>query len=225
MSIHRPLVFVRSACLLGFLGFACASGPVVVPVRYTASEGPQAIEFEPRPEPSGPVAVNPYTPKRDSEAPHYSWQSATPVKCAADAKPTRLTFSGSVGVFPLLSDAELQQAQAAADAAQASAEQPEADTRASSPDLVVASLRPRFRQCFSHWLEAKTNAEGSVRFALELGCAGNVQAITADAHGVDEPTVMCLFTVVGPAQFDPPANGHATIQVPVVFKNTAATRY
>ncbi len=83
-------------------------------------------------------------------------------------------------------------------------------------------MRPRFRQCFSHWIDEKADAEGSVRFALELGCAGNVQAITADdVRGVDEPTLACLFTVVGPAQFDPPANGHATIQVPVVFKSAA----
>ena len=60
-----------------------------------------------------------------------------------------------------------------------------------------------------------------MRLALELGCAGNVQAISADVHGVDEPTLACLFTVVGPAQFDPPANGHATIEVPVVFKHAA----
>jgi hypothetical protein len=40
-------------------------------------------------------------------------------------------------------------------------------------------------------------------------------------QGVDEPTLECLFTVVAPAQFEPPASGHATIQVPVVFKNAA----
>jgi len=48
-----------------------------------------------------------------------------------------------------------------------------------------------------------------------------VQAISADVQGVDEPTLECLFTVVGPAQFVPPAGGHATLQVPVVFKNAA----
>ncbi|MEP7049834.1 MAG: hypothetical protein ABJB12_05750 [Pseudomonadota bacterium] len=38
-----------------------------------------------------------------------------------------------------------------------------------------------------------------VRFALELGCAGQVQSISAAVH----------------------AAGHANIQVPVVFKNAA----
>jgi hypothetical protein len=224
MYIQRRLVFVCSACALELLGSACASRPEIVPVRYTAAEAPQPIELEPAP--VEPVAANPYAPKRNANGAHYSWQSATPVKCLSNAKPAALSFSGSVGVFPLLSDEELERAQAAADAnaAQANAERPEVDKRVSSPDLVVASLRPRFRRCFSRWLDAKANAEGSVRFALELGCAGNVQAISADAHGVDEPTVACLFTVVGPAQFEPPANGHGSIQVPVVFKNAAAKR-
>jgi hypothetical protein len=144
------------------------------------------------------------------------------MKCAKDAQPAVLTFSGSVGVFPLLSDEELERAQAAleARAAAPSASGPDAEERGSGPDLVVALLRPRFRQCFSHWLDANVDAEGSVRFALDLGCTGNVQAITADVHGVDEPTLACLFTVVGSARFDPPANGHATVQVPVIFKNT-----
>lgn len=223
MSTHRRFLLVPIFCTLGLVSSACAPASEVVPVRYTASEGPQQIEFEPRPVAAAePVAGSPYTPKREADGPHYSWQSASPVKCASNATPAVLTFSGSVGVFPLLSDEELEQAQAAADArvAQANAEQPEADKHTFSPDLVVAALRPRFRQCFSHWLDVGADGEGSVRFALELGCAGNVQAISADARGVDPPTVACLFGVVGSAQFDPPANGHATIQVPVVFKNT-----
>ncbi|MET0791232.1 MAG: hypothetical protein ABW061_06890 [Polyangiaceae bacterium] len=225
MSIHRRPVVVALACSFGSLLSACASPQAVVPVRYTASEGPQVIEFEAPPaEPNETLAPNPYAPKHDSDGPHYSWQSATPVKCAPDAeKPAVLTFSGSVGVFPLLSDEELERAQLAADAPPPSGkEEPsEVDKRASSPDLVVAALRPRFRQCFSRWLDAKADAEGSVRLALELGCAGNVQAINAEVRGVDEPTLACLFTVVGPAQFGPPVAGHATIQVPVVFKNAA----
>jgi hypothetical protein len=60
-----------------------------------------------------------------------------------------------------------------------------------------------------------------VRFALELGCAGEVQTIAAEVKGVDESTVACLFNIVGPAQFEPPAGGHARLQVPVVFKNAA----
>jgi hypothetical protein len=222
MSTLRYFILICHAGSFGLLGSACAGHPALVPARYTASEGLQSIELE-----SGGGALgstpSPYIPKRDSNGSHYSWQSETVLKCAADTKPLVLTFSGSVGVFPLLSDEELERAEAAAlvQPLAASAQQPAHDKRASNPDLVVARLRPRFRRCFSNWLAARSDAEGSVRLTLELGCFGNVQAITADVRGVDEPTLACVFNAVGPAQFDPPADGHATIQIPVVFKNAA----
>ena len=141
------------------------------------------------------------------------------------AQPVVLAFEGSVGVFQLLADSELDALEsprgAVAQDTWGGGEQAEAAPRVGSPDFVVAALRPRFRRCFSHWLDTQADAEGSVRFALELGCAGDVQAISADVHGVDEPTLECLFTVVGAAQFGPPASGRATIQVPVVFKNAS----
>ncbi len=102
-------------------------------------------------------------------------------------------------------------------------EPPPADKRMASPDLVVAGLRPRFRQCFSHWIDEKADAEGSVRFALELGCAGNVQAITADDRArCGRAHAGLPIYVVGPHNSIPPANGHAIIQVPVVFKSAHA---
>jgi len=57
--------------------------------------------------------------------------------------------------------------------------------------------------------------------ALELGCAGDVQAISAENQGVDQSTLSCLFSAVAPARFAPPVGGHATVPVPVVFKNAA----
>ncbi len=171
--------------------------------------GPQAIVFEPL-SAAASAPTGPYAPSRSLNASQYSWQSATPAKCAART-PTKV--EGSVGAFPLLSAAE-----EASLAAQLGSTEP---ARAPA-DAVVASLRPAFRQCFSRFLETKANAEGSVRFALEVGCSGEVQAIAADVKGVDEATVSCLFRIVGPARFEPPAGGHATLQVPVVFKN--ATR-
>jgi hypothetical protein len=134
--------------------------------------------------------------------------------------PVVLSFSGSVGVFPPLPD-EMTEAPNAKSSAISTWGSGEPAPEVRSPDLVVAALRPAFRRCFSRWLDAKADAEGSVRLALELGCGGEVQAISADVQGVDEPTLECLFTVIGPAQFGPPASGHATLQVPVVFKNAA----
>lgn len=89
------------------------------------------------------------------------------------------------------------------------------------PALVVASLRPRLRGCFSDWLERQADAEGAVRFAVELGSSGAVQTISATVDAVDPRTVECLFTVLGPARFEPPLGGRATLHIPVVFKNSA----
>jgi len=212
---------------------ACATSPAKVAFPEPSSNGPQAIEFD-SPPPDVTRAPGPYAPTRAANSPRYSWQSAIQKSCqpAANSKPAEepvvLTFSGSVGVFPLLPNAVLE-----ANAQQPSASPPSAPSEIDgsaaapasadphSPDLVVAALRPAFRRCFSHWLDSKADAEGSVRLALEVGCAGEVRAISADVQGVDEPTLECLFTVVGPAQFEPPASGHATLQVPVVFKNAS----
>ena len=188
--------------------------------------GPQAMVFEalPREQPSAP---NPYAPMPSPEGPLYSWQSATPSKCRA-APPIESMlplFDASAVVCPMLAadNPRLLQSPSLPEylAPAVSAEQPAEARSAPSPELVVAGLRPRFRQCFSRWLDAKDDAQGSVNFALELGCGGDVQAISAVVKGVDEPTLECLFTVVAPARFEPPAGGHATIQVPVVFKNAA----
>ena len=243
MSTLRGLLCL--ACLLTFAP-SCASRPVPVPVvaRPVRMQGPQNIVFE---RPAEPSPVKPYAPKRVADSPRYSWQSPTSATCPARSldvpdAPDAGTSDSSVGVFPPLSPAEMNALGSpeplAASAPVDAPERPAADgqdtwgwngperqepppERRASPDLVVASLRPAFRQCFSRWLDAKADAEGSVYFALELGCAGEVQSILADAKGVDAPTVECLFTVVGPAHFEPPRNGHATIQVPVVFKNAS----
>lgn len=131
----------------------------------------------------------------------------------------KLSFYDSVASFPLLTDDSSGGVPPQPDADDAPADNTKPVRR--DPDFVVASLRPRLRSCFSSLLERHEQAEGSIRFALGLGCSGEVQTISAKAEGVDEPTIECLFAVVAPARFAPPAGGRATIQVPVVFKNSA----
>ena len=224
MLILRRILVLSCLQLL----FSCASRPAPVPIRHPEPDGPADIDFEPQPVLAAAAqAPNPSAPTRSSNRPHYSWQSPTPSQpCLSDpvaSEPevsTVLTFSGSVGIFPPLPEEDPATPPVLREPADTwgSGEHPKPE-RAATPDLVVASLRPGFRHCFSRWLDDKADAQGSVRFALELGCAGDVRTISADSQGVDEPTLECLFAVVAPAQFGPPANGHATIQVPVVFKN------
>lgn len=224
MSIHRhvPLLACIHAIIVG-----CRSQPLPVQPSAPPPSGPQAIEFEvPPAQPER--STSPYAPTRSANSPHYSWQNASPKKCESvpvarqPEAPVVLKFSGSVGVFPPIPDEVIDAEQAQAREPQTTGDGVEPSAAAArSADFVVASLRPAFRHCFSRWLDAKADAEGSVRLALELGCAGDVQAISADVQGVDEPTLECLFTVVAPAQFGPPANGRATLQVPVVFKNAS----
>lgn len=136
----------------------------------------------------------------------------------APATEVKLSFFDSVAAFPLLEDdAGIVPPKPQADGAPSES----ASSGRRDPDFVVAALRPRLRSCFSGLLERSEQAQGSIRFALSVGCAGEVQTISAKAEGVDEPTIECLFAVVAPAMFEPPAGGHATIQVPVVFKNSA----
>ncbi|HYQ44654.1 MAG TPA: hypothetical protein VER11_21870 [Polyangiaceae bacterium] len=229
MSTYRGFLVLP---FVHFILVACATSRTEVPALVPISSGPQAIEFESAP-PEITRAPGPYAPTRAANSPRYSWQSATQTSCDAQpiAKPMDdtpapvvLTFSGPVGVFPLLPNEVLEGEPVRASApleAERNPVAPATPAPAHSPDFVVAALRPAFRRCFSHWLDSRADAEGSVRLALEVGCAGEVQAISADVQGVDEPTLECLFAVVGSAQFGPPANGHATLQVPVVFKNAS----
>lgn len=147
------------------------------------------------------AVTNPYAPTRSLGAATYSWQSEKRAECPAESSAREQP--GVLAAFPERT--------------------PEAgiNDRAVSADSVVLGLRPAIHHCFSRWLEAKLDAQGSVRFALELGCAGEVQAISAENQGVDEGTLECLFAVVAPARFAPPVGGRATILVPVVLKNAA----
>jgi hypothetical protein len=224
MSTPRRILLL--ACILA-ASVSCAHRPVPVRSAVSLTEGPSAIVFEPQLA-AATGTPNPYAPIRSAEPAHYSWQSPSHAKCpqaslaSGSDRGTVLTFSGSVGVFPPLPEEDPSAARPAEPALDTwgSGDAP-TEKRLGSADSVVVGLRPAFRQCFSRWLDSNADARGSVHFSLELGCTGEVQAISADVQGVDEPTLECLFRVVAPAQFEPPAGGHATLRIPVVFKNAA----
>ena len=204
MSIFRHLLLL--SCSPALL-LACASRPELAGAkRALVAEAPR---FElPVLEPS---ASNPYAPTRSRNAAVYSWQSEKRAECPPEsvAREDELESGSAFRAARSMVGALPDRATGAAGKAQGA-----------SPDLVVAALRPALHQCFSRWLDARLDAQGSVRFALELGCTGDVEAISAENQGVNESTLECLFSAVAPARFAPPPGGHATVLVPVVFKNT-----
>lgn len=192
---------------------SCAIRPQLTASQLAGSDRPRSVaESEPFVL-GGPVAVpsttaNPYAPVPSLSAAIYSWQSERRVECTPESRvleaervlepsPAR----GVLAAFPERSS------------------DPGSGAQPSSPDVVVAGLRSALHHCFSRWLEDQADAQGSVRLALELGCAGEVEAISAENQGVDSSTMACLFSAVAPARFAPPAGGHGTVHVPVVFKN------
>jgi len=213
MSTSRHLLLL--ACSHALV-LSCASQPKPAQSQPAASNmSGLVVESEPRfaePRSAIPPVANPYAPVRSLDAEVYSWQSEKRVECApeppldaSDAERT-LEPSAARGVLAALPERTSDRASRA---------QPV------SPDVVVAGLRLALHQCFARWLDDQADAQGSVRLALELGCAGEVDAISAQNQGVDESTLACLFSAVAPARFAPPAGGHATVQVPVVFRNAA----
>ncbi|MET0794033.1 MAG: hypothetical protein ABW061_21105 [Polyangiaceae bacterium] len=207
MSISRHLValFCTPA-----LGLSCASRP-----ELARSQPPQGTQPAWLSEARAltPRVVSPYAPIRTANQAVYSWHSEKRVDCSPRAEEP-------LGDHPL----EQRGARAVLAALPERASEESTDPPAwsgPSAERVVAGLRPVLHHCFSRWLADEADAQGSVRFALELGCDGDVAAISANVKGVDESTLTCLFSAVAQARFAPPTAGHATVNVPVVFRHAA----
>lgn len=81
----------------------------------------------------------------------------------------------------------------------------------------VASMRPRFRDCYAALLSRNRRAHGAVRLTLRIDCQGAVRSALAAAYGIDREAVSCLFRQVALSRFSPPDGGTATIQIPITF--------
>ena len=212
MSTSRHLLLL--SCVLTF-ALACANRPELARAKPAAAEPPR-WDLDPALHVVAPGAAtrpaNPYAPTRSRDAGIYSWQSEKRADCRSDL---------AARADEIENDWEARAARGVLAALPERSSESDTKAQPVSADLVIAGLRPAIHQCFSRWLDARLDAQGSVRFALELGCAGDVEAISAENNGVDESTMMCLFSAVAPARFTPPAGGRATLLVPVVFKNAA----
>ena len=206
MSNSRHLMLLACAQALAL---SCAHRPELARSQPAISQIPDwgvesALRSSATPA-AAPSVSNPYAPTRTLAAGVYSWQSDKRTECPAESW-ARLQLSAAPGLLAAFPERILEPVDKAPPA---------------SADSVVLALRPAIHHCYSRWLEANVDAQGRVRFALELGCAGDVQAISAVNQGVDESTLTCLFSAVAPARFAPPVGGRATVLVPVVFKNAA----
>jgi len=222
---------MSNSCRLWILGHlfvgmvSCAERADPVRAAARPQAGPAAIVFEAEPALAAAAqAENPYAPIGSAKGGHFTWQSRTRAECSRVPAATldrAAEFRGSAVALPLPQGELLPAKRSETRSTWGGSESLSGDPLGPSPDLVVASLRPRLHHCFARWLDDKADAEGSVRFSLELGCAGAVESISADVRGVDAPALECLFSVMAPARFAPPASGHATLAVPVVFKNAS----
>jgi hypothetical protein len=78
-------------------------------------------------------------------------------------------------------------------------------------------MRPGFLDCYDRLSRVRSNADGSIGFAIEVNCHGQVVAIEATARVIDGEAVRCMLSVAEQGQFDPPNGGRALIQVPIEF--------
>lgn len=81
---------------------------------------------------------------------------------------------------------------------------------------VVLNLRPAFHACYRHELEGNPDAQGKVRLTLKIGAGGEVDNVSATRSGnLSSTVVSCMIRHARTAEFDPPTEGSAIVDVPV----------
>jgi len=88
----------------------------------------------------------------------------------------------------------------------------------SDADRVIASLRPRFRQCYQTGLNTDPSQQGKVVITAKVGPNGEVDSANVSSNSGLSPQVAgCIAGVIKRAQFSPPGGGGSTLNVPVTF--------
>jgi hypothetical protein len=146
-------------------------------------------------------------------AEHYAWTSATHWPCSVASLPpgpddsAMAAISGpNVGLGPASATPS-----AVPDGA------PSQTGSIANAAYVVAEMRPGFLDCYDRLSRVRSNADGSIGFAIEVNCHGQVVAIEATARVIEVEAVRCMLAVAEQGQFDPPNGGRAVIQVPIKF--------
>jgi hypothetical protein len=87
----------------------------------------------------------------------------------------------------------------------------------SNASVVVASWRKDFRACYLTERATRPEAAGTVHLTVRVACDGAVLSLQADATGITEPMLGCMFERARASKFEPPEGGSAVIKVPVTF--------
>ncbi len=88
----------------------------------------------------------------------------------------------------------------------------------SDADRVIASLRPRFRQCYQTGLNSDPGMSGKVTISAKVSPNGEVQSAEASSNtGLSPAVAACIAGVVKRAQFNAPGGSGSTLSIPVTF--------
>jgi hypothetical protein len=97
----------------------------------------------------------------------------------------------------------------------------------SNADVVVASLRGRFRDCYQRGLRADPTMAGKVLISAQVDADGGVISTdVASVYGLSNDVTSCIASVVKAATFSPPrpAGGASTLQIPVTFERAGQNK-
>jgi hypothetical protein len=195
MLYRRPLRPVRAVALLVIV-LACSAG------RHSEREPEvQTRASEPQPATGSAPASAPFRV--------YAWANPVPSDCGTDS------LASSAGGAPSVPFAQHNRGSGVvADAGTT----PSARGNVGNAARVVAAMRPRFRACYQALLDQRNhNAAGRVRLRIDIDCKGRIRAMGAEASGVDQAMVECMFAVASRDRFDPPIGGSAVVRVPATF--------
>ncbi|MCW5831607.1 MAG: AgmX/PglI C-terminal domain-containing protein [Labilithrix sp.] len=88
----------------------------------------------------------------------------------------------------------------------------------SDADRVIATLRPRFRQCYQTGLNSDPGMSGKVVITAKVGPNGEVSDANVSSNtGLSQSVASCIANVVKRASFNPPGGGGSTLNIPVTF--------
>jgi hypothetical protein len=85
-------------------------------------------------------------------------------------------------------------------------------------DRVVATLRPRFKQCYQQGLTKNPWLEGRTVIVAKVAANGTVASATpSETTGLPDDVIQCIVRAVQSATFDPPTGTGATLAIPVTY--------